>query len=693
MGADARARTQPGEAVYRYRPALDGVRAFAVAGVVLFHAGVPGIPGGFLGVDAFFVLSGFLITSLLLAERERTGRVDLAAFWGRRARRLLPALLVLLIAVVVTSQFLLPTVELRLLRGDGLAALVYVANWRMIYRGGGNYFAQTSAPSPLQHTWSLGIEEQFYLFWPLIVIGTAACLATRRVARRPRTEPASGGGEQPPRGASRQARVVLLLLAVAGTGASAYAAASAFTPAGINRVYFGTDTRVQAILIGCALALLLSLLDDRAQGADPHRAHPILGTFAICAAAGLGWLLTNADGTAAWLYRDAGLTAAAFAVAVLIAHAVVSPNSPTARMLALTPLVWLGRISYGVYLWHWPLFQFVNAEHTGLSGLSLLFLRLGLVLVIPIASFFVIEEPIRHGRLLRRIPKLTPVTTTLVAVAATAVVVVVGTIPTPAQRTSFTAPRNPVYSPGSTARSHLPPPMRRSGRRPGAQPRIDFFGDSVAWTIGTYLPNQSNAAVTTRAIQGCGITLQSDIVELGSPHTLYPYCPSWPSRWQSGVDADDPDVSVILLNRWELMDARLNGKYTHVGNPDFNAYLSGQLNRAVSIAGSHGARVVLLTAAYTHRAERTDGGLYDEDQPSRVDAWNAVIRAEAAKHPDTTVVLDLNKLVCPDGRYTESVNGLRVRSDGLHFTPEGVQQLIAPWLMPQLTGIATNGEP
>ncbi len=668
------------------------MRAFAAAGVVLFHAGVPGITGGFLGVDAFFVLSGFLITSLLLAERERNGRISLPAFWGRRVRRLLPALLVVLIAVVVTSQFLLPTVELKLLRSDGLSTLVYVANWRMIYRGGGNYFAQTSAPSPLQHTWSLGIEEQFYLFWPLIVVGAMAWLAGRRVPAAAQAHPVSGGSERPARGTTRRARVALLLLAIAGTGASAYAAARLFTPGNINRAYFGTDTRAQAILIGCALALLLNLLADRAQG-DSHRPHPILGTFALVAAAGLGALVNSADGTAAWMYRDAGLTAAAVAVAVLIAHAVVSPHSPTARLLSLTPLVWLGRISYGVYLWHWPLFQFVNAAHTGLSGLALLFLRLGLVLVIPIASFFLIEEPIRHGRLVRRLPKPVPAATALLAAAVTAVVVVVATIPTPAQPTAFTRPPNPVYSQGSTDHPRQPPPMQRPGRRPGAQPRIDFFGDSVSWTIGTYLPDQPNAEVSTRAIQGCGITLQSDILELGTPHRLYSYCPGWPSRWQAGVNADDPDVSVILLNRWELMDAKLGGRYTHVGNPDFDAYLTGQLDQAVSIAGSHGARVVLLTAAYTHRSERPDGGVYDEDQPSRVDAWNALVRAEAARHPDTTVVLDLNKLVCPGGRYTESIDGLQVRSDGLHFTPEGVRQLIAPWLMPQLIAIATNGVP
>jgi peptidoglycan/LPS O-acetylase OafA/YrhL len=674
---------RPGEPVYPYRPALDGVRAFAVAAVVLFHAGVPGIPGGFLGVDAFFVLSGFLITSLLLAERDRAGRISLSGFWGRRARRLLPALLVVLIAVVVVGQFLLPAVDLRLLRGDGLSALVYVANWRMIYRGGADYFAQTSDPSPLQHTWSLGIEEQFYLFWPLIVVGAMTWLANR-------------GSD------TRRARIVLLLLTLAGIIASAGAAARLFNPASVNRAYFGTDSRGQELLIGCALALLLSLVGQRGRHADPPRWHPVLGTLAVCAAVGLGWLLTHVNGTDAWLYDDAGLTLTALAVAVVLAHAVVSPRSPTARLLALPPLVALGRISYGVYLWHWPLFQFVNAEHTGLSGGSLLGVRLALALVIPVISFFAIEEPIRHGRFLRRLPRLVPVAVAVVAVAATGIVIVSETVPPPVRRTAVITLPTPLVSQAGTqhpspspqgAAAQLPPPMQRAGRRAGTQPRIDFFGDSVSWTIGTYLPREAGVTVNTRAIEGCGITTQADILELGTPHSLYPYCPGWPGRWQSGVNGDDPDVSVILLNRWELMDARLGGKYTHVGNPDFDAYLTGQLDQAVRIAGSHGARVVLLTAAYTHRSERPDGGLYDEDQPSRVDAWNRLVRAEAARHPDNTMVLDLNKLVCPDGRYTASINGLQVRSDGLHFTPQGVRQLIAPWLMPQLTAIATNGLP
>jgi lysophospholipase L1-like esterase len=224
---------------------------------------------------------------------------------------------------------------------------------------------------------------------------------------------------------------------------------------------------------------------------------------------------------------------------------------------------------------------------------------------------------------------------------------------------------------------------------------VDIFGDSVAWTVGAYLPAHPGLAINNIAIQGCGITLQTDILQLGTPHTIYSYCPGWPSKYQNAVNTDDPDVAVLLLNRWELMDAKINGtgSYTHVGQPDYDAYLIGQLDQAVHIMSSHGARVVLLTAAYTHRSERPDGGLYNEDQPARVDAWNADLRTEAAKHPDTTTILDLNKVVCPDGRYTSSVGGLDVRSDGLHFTPDGVQRLIAPWLLPQLTAIANTGAP
>ena len=636
---------------FAYRPALDGLRALAVAAVMLFHGGVGVLRGGFLGVDAFFVLSGYLITSLLLAERAETGRIRLGAFWGRRARRLLPALLVVLVAVAVAGRYLLPDVEVRLLRGDAFAALFYVANWRMIYRGS-DYFTQTAAPSPLQHTWSLGIEEQFYWLWPLIVLVLLAFAARR----------------------------VLFAVCATGVVASALAAAALYQPDNVNRAYFGTDTRAQALLIGCALATI-----------PLTRGRRWLAVLALAGTLGTAWLWTHADGTDAWLYRG-GFTAAALAVAAVLAHAVASPRGPTAWVLALPPLVWLGRISYGLYLWHWPLFQFVTAERTGLSGPALLGMRCGLTVAVATVSFYAIEQPIRRGRWMRRLPRLAPVAAVVLAIAAVAATVSVATV---AQPTSSVVAAPPVViaAPHTSAAAPSPgrtPPMRRAGRAPGNQPRVTFFGDSVSWTLGTYLPAHPGLTTTVRAVQGCGIATLPDILEEGTPHTNYDYCPAWPTIWRKGLAADDPDVSVVLLDRWELMDRRLNGTYQHVGQPDFDTYLGSLLDQAVQIVGSRGARVVLLTAPYTHRSERPDGGLYGEDQPARVDAWNALLRTEAAEHPDNVTVLDLNKVICPGGTFTWSINGMRVRSDGLHFTPAAVQRIIAPWLLPQLAALATS---
>jgi hypothetical protein len=245
----------------------------------------------------------------------------------------------------------------------------------------------------------------------------------------------------------------------------------------------------------------------------------------------------------------------------------------------------------------------------------------------------------------------------------------------------------------ATGRAGASAPVRRPNRvsrAAGREPRVTFFGDSVAWTIGTYLPPHPGIWTSVRAIEGCGIATLPQILELGTPHTNYPGCTRWPDRWRGGVVKDDPDVAVIELNRWELMDRKLNGIYQHVGEPQYDAYLLGRIDEAVGIAGSRGAAVVLLTAAYTHRAEKPDGSLYPEDQPSRVDAWNTLLYREAARRPGKVTVLNLTPVVCPGGRFTWMIGHVRVRSDGLHYTPAGVQKIIAPWLLPKLAAIA-NG--
>ena len=219
---------------FGYRPALDGLRALAVGAVVAYHLDGHGLRGGFLGVDTFFVLSGFLITSLLLVELERTRGVALVAFWGRRLRRLLPALLGVVAAVGVYAWLFAPSMERASLRGDSVAGLLYVANWRFV-ASGQSYFDLFSAPSPLRHLWSLAIEEQFYLVWPLVVLGAAAIVGWR----------------------ASLARIVVGLIAAIGAVASIVAMARLYDASDPSRAYYGTDARVHTILIGCLLAVVV----------------------------------------------------------------------------------------------------------------------------------------------------------------------------------------------------------------------------------------------------------------------------------------------------------------------------------------------------------------------------------------------------------------------------------------------------
>jgi peptidoglycan/LPS O-acetylase OafA/YrhL len=673
----------PHGATLTYWPALDGVRALAVTAVLLFHGGVAWLPGGFLGVDAFFVLSGFLITSLLLTEYGRTGRIRLGHFWLRRARRLLPALLLLLLFVVAVFPGVLPPFEVSLLRGDAFAALGYVANWRMIYRGD-DYFTQTAAPSPLQHTWSLGIEEQFYVVWPLLVVALLA-FGLRRA---------------------------FVGLCVLGAAISAVLAGLLFDPLAVNRAYFGTDTRAQALLIGCALAAGLMAVrhnepaaarrtnrDRIAVRPGPQRlagpATTALTIAAIVAVIVIAWLWTHASGSGSLLYHG-GLAAGGIAVAVVLAHAVLLPSGFLARALSVAPLVWLGRISYGVYLWHWPLFALLNAGRTGLSGTALLVVRLAATIAVSVVSYVLVEQPVRTGRWPwpRTRPKiaLSPAGAGLgatAAVGATAVFILVATI-VPTRIAVVPIVAIPSLDP-SALTSGRSTPMQRENRKPGLDPRITFFGDSVSWSLGTYIQEVPGLSITTQAMPGCGIARLPDIVYIGEPHTNYPDCNVWDEIWRLRVLADDPDVAVVLLDRWELMDRKLGEEYMHVGQPMMDAYLSVELEYALSIVGANGAHIVLLTAPYTHRWERPDGELFGEDKPERVDAWNRLLRNAASKYPDTVTVIDLNKHVCPEGKFTWNIGDLQIRSDGLHFTEEGVQEWIAPWLVPQLANLALYG--
>jgi peptidoglycan/LPS O-acetylase OafA/YrhL len=289
-----------------YYAGLDGIRALAIVAVLLYHGGVAWANGGFLGVEAFFVLSGFLITSLLIAEWRQSATIALRAFWARRARRLLPALFCL-VAVVGLYQVLASDADLVPgLKGDGIATLFYFGNWHEIATQS-NYFAATGPVSPLQHTWSLAIEEQFYILWPTSLL--AAIWLTRRVLRRRRLS---------------DERLLATLLAISVTLALASAVEAMILfhgGAGVNRVYYGTDTRAASLLTGASLAFVLAIFrrpDAAGRTTAAAGGSGVLGWCALLALSAVLAMLHYADGTSPWLYPF-GLVALDLAVAVIIA--------------------------------------------------------------------------------------------------------------------------------------------------------------------------------------------------------------------------------------------------------------------------------------------------------------------------------------------------------------------------------------
>jgi peptidoglycan/LPS O-acetylase OafA/YrhL len=643
------------------------VRAVAVALVLAGHGGIPGMSGGFIGVDVFFVLSGFLITSLLLDELGRSGRIDLGDFWIRRARRLLPALVVMVLAVAAGRKFFSPEAVAGL-RDDAVAAFFWAANW-MFVADKTDYFTQGAPPSPLQHAWSLGVEEQYYIVWPLLLVAVAVLLAAR--AHRRQGWATLGG-----------VRFTVFLLAVLGALASAAAAILLASNATRDRVYFGTDTRAQALLVGAAASALLvgdwsalnrgwSLIRSR-WAKWTARVLPVIGL------ALLGVAAHCATGSARE-FREGSLIAVAIAAVLVIAPVALDQRGPVAAVLAWRPLAWLGTISYGVYLWHWPIFLMLNGARTGWSGLSLFAVRCAATLAVSVVSYWLIERPVRRWR-----PVLVPLlplagATAATAAAVTMLVVPVGVKPGGSAPDGSLPPGVSSVAVVSPSPPKTPRPARTVAQRDPRRPfTVSVFGDSIGWTLMHFLPPTPGFDFVNHTVIGCSLVRGGPYRYLGQTLDQKSECESWPSRWRSEIAADRPDAILLIVGRWETVDRVNEGSWTHIGDPAFDAYLTGELGRAVDILSAAGAPLTVTNLPYSRRGERPDGSLWPEDQPERVNQWNTMLSRTIGGRTGVRI-LDLNKKLCPQGGYTADVDGIQVRSDGVHLTAEGVQWL-TPWL-------------
>ncbi|MCU1460079.1 MAG: acyltransferase family protein [Acidimicrobiales bacterium] len=641
-----------------HMPALDGLRGVAVAGVLAFHLGR--LTGGYLGVDAFFVLSGFLITSLLLAEHATAGTIHLAAFWARRARRLLPALLVVLVAVAFAATVWVAARDLGRVRDDGLATLFYIANWHSISAGHG-YWASFETPSLLQHTWSLAIEEQFYVVWPLVVV------AVLRIGR----------------GSLR------VLLAVTAALAATSAAAMVFLHhrgGDPSRVYYGTDTRVAAILMGAALAIVLA----RRGPVRSARARAGVEVAALLAVAGVAFAWATVGGQTNGLY-EGGLALCGLAVVAVIAAAAHPSPGPVAWALSVRPLQWLGRISYGVYLWHWPVFVLMTPERTHLSsGLPVDVARVAVTLAVSVLSYRLIETPIRRGSLAGwRSWAATPAAAGAVVVALIATtagaepaVSIASAVASAAGRTGAVVPAPPAAANPAAATTLAP------ASTPGpVQPRrLMIAGDSVAMTVGVGMGKVASEfgidAVLNRGFLGCGVARGSGRIKLATKQvTQGQECLSWPTRWAADLTTFVPDVTVLLVGGWDTTEIQHDGVWGHACQPEFDAWYEGQVRNAVAVLGARGAPVVILDAPYLNGGILVSG---QAEAARRIDCVNAIYRRVATTTPGAALV-GLAMHVCPSGPTScvQRVDGVVLRPDGIHYDgPAG--PLIARWLIPEV---------
>ncbi len=359
---------RPIERDQRYFPGLDGIRALAVLCVIAYHVNIPAARGGMLGVGVFFTLSGYLITDLLLGRWHTHGDLGLGTFWLRRARRLLPALFLMLAAVSVWVA-LFDTAQLNEVRRQVVSAVFYFNNWSTIAQHG-SYFARFAAPLPLDHLWSLSIEEQFYLVWPWLLL--VAIWTVRK-------------------------RSALAVLVLAGAAASAVAMGLMFHPGyDPTRVYEGTDTRAFELLFGAALAIIWP---SRAalRGTGP-RVAKLLDAAGIAGLICIFILVWRTNSFSSFLYPYGFVLLSLATVAVLAAA--VNPSGRLGGVLGWEPLRWIGVRSYGIYLWQWPI---VVLATPGGSGFNLLRAVLATAAAVLIASLSwrYVEQPIRHGALRR----------------------------------------------------------------------------------------------------------------------------------------------------------------------------------------------------------------------------------------------------------------------------------------------------
>lgn len=618
-------------------PALDGLRGVAILGMLLYHANLA--EGSWLSLSTFFTLSGFLITGLVVTERHATDRVDLGSFWGRRARRLVPGALVAISATALLAWamgWVGPSS-----RGDFLASTFWVANWRFILNEQ-SYAELFTDPSPVQHYWSLAVEEQFYLVFPLVVV------AAGRWGRR---------GVAVALGLMAAASVALVLL----------------VDLGFDRAYYGTDVRAAEFAIG-GLAALALWRADRPGLLRPRPSHSrgaeLVGMAALVAGAALWW----GAGPDVWWADRGGLAVYALVVTVPVIAAATLAVGPVSRLLELAPLVWLGTVSYGLYLYHWPLFLLLTPERTGLDDWPLFALRLAVTSAVAVASYHLLEQPVRRRRVLedRRRAR----TAWLGGATLSVVIILAVTVEPPPPEVDFAGAREEVTAlTASTTTLPAPEPI----------PDLALFGDSTAVTASVGVVQRALREGEARYVEGsselgCGLAWGGRR-RSGPDEGDYPEaCPRWDREWAQAVDVARPDVALVMVGSWDAYDRVLPGgdDWVHAGDPEFDRWYRDHLLGAIDMFAAADVHVVWATIPPSLAPDGGDPVAVrgQAGEPARIERLNELIREAARLRPDDVTVLEW-------AEWLESTGAdARLRPDGVHLTKETSSEA-GDWLVPE----------
>ena len=658
-------RTQPTDAPrLGYQPGLDGLRALAVTAVLLYHAGYTWIPGGFLGVEVFFVISGYLITALLVEEYRKDGAIRLRQFWMRRARRLLPALFLLLAVVCTYTALFLPG-EAAKVRGDAVAAFFYATNWYSIFSKQ-SYFAALGRPSLFRHLWSLAVEEQWYLAWPVVFF------AGMRTVR------------------GRATRLVgpILLLALGSTLLMRVLFVPDVDP---SRVYYGTDTRASGLLIGAALACFWA--PWRRHSSSASIVPDLLGVGALVAVVAFA---INSDEYAPFLYRG-GFTLLSLATAVLIA-AVVHPQAKLLRaVLGCAPLRWIGLRSYGIYLWHWPVYLVMRAQDVGFDGWRLMAARLAVIVVLVEVSYRFIEMPVRSGLLSRLVARVKRSdgyqragllgTTGLSVACVSAVLCLVGVqlaradkvdvLAGPDVTAATTVPSS--SSPNTTTATVLTtvvtaPGAVASGLQGRLPRRVTVVGDSVGKMLVRNAPSSAKQIFTMvdGALEGCGI-VDGSMRSSSRQRRNFTGCENWPQQWANAVAGSRADIALVSIGAWDVFDLVRNGTTLTFGTPASDAYLLDQIRTAVlALEPTHAQIAFLEVPCY----RPVDGGglraLPERGDDARTRHLNALIHQAATEDPSHIHVIPSPPEYCTDPKVATDLNE---RWDGVHYYKPGAKRV------------------